>query len=182
MNTSKDRLLAQESHFEFGKNWASYANMITEAQIDIAAAELQHLLRGRLDGKRFLDIGCGSGLHSLAALQLGASEVVAVDIDLESVETTCRGLARHAPGGPWRTLKISVFDGELRAHALQELGKWSPRIPDQYPLRRPQRPLVAGPQVNEVRSRIRYQGTAFRPGAPAGDVAAPPRRCLSALP
>src|SRR5215469_2933360 len=115
MNTSKDRLLAQESHFEFGKNWASYANMITEAQIDIAAAELQHLLRGRLDGKRFLDIGCGSGLHSLAALQLGASEVVAVDIDLESVETTCRVLARHAPGGPWRTLKISVFDVELRA-------------------------------------------------------------------
>jgi len=33
-----------------------------------------------LAGKRFLDIGCGSGLHSLAALQLGAAEVVVAKV------------------------------------------------------------------------------------------------------
>ena len=114
MSTSKD-LLAQESHFEFGKNWASYAKLITESQIDIAVAELQRLLGGRLDGKRFLDIGCGSGLHSLAALRLGASEVVAVDIDPDSVETTRRVLGEHAAAGSWRTLKVSVFDLDPKA-------------------------------------------------------------------
>lgn len=117
MNTSKD-LLAQESHFEFGKNWASYAKLITETQIDIAASELQRLLGERLDGKRFLDIGCGSGLHSLAALRLGASEVVSIDIDLDSVETTREVLGAHAPEDSWRALKMSVF--ELDPKALGE--------------------------------------------------------------
>jgi 2-polyprenyl-6-hydroxyphenyl methylase/3-demethylubiquinone-9 3-methyltransferase len=114
MNTSND-LLAQESHFEFGKNWASYAKLITESQIDIAVVDLQRLLGGRLDGKRFLDIGCGSGLHSLAALRLGASEVVAVDIDPDSVETTREVLRAHASEDSWRTLKMSVFDLDPKA-------------------------------------------------------------------
>jgi SAM-dependent methyltransferase len=42
-----------------------------------------------LAGKTFLDIGCGSGLHSLAALSLGAASVTAVDID-EKTPTTQR--------------------------------------------------------------------------------------------
>lgn len=109
MNTSND-LLSQESHFEFGKNWASYAKLITPTEIDSAVSELQRLLGGRLDGKRFLDIGCGSGLHSLAALRLGASEVVAVDIDPNSVETTVKVLSAHAAGRSWRTIRLSVFD------------------------------------------------------------------------
>lgn len=118
MNTSKD-LLAQESHFAFGKNWASYAKLITNAEIDIAASELQRLLGGRLDGKRFLDIGCGSGLHSLAAIRLGAAEVVAIDIDPDSVETTQKVLRCHAPNESWRVLKVSVFDMDRK-----ELGEF----------------------------------------------------------
>lgn len=109
MNTSKD-LLSQESHFRFGKNWASYAKLITEAEIEIAASELQRLIGGRLDGKRFLDIGCGSGIHALAAIRLGASEVVAVDIDADSVETTRGVLGVYAQDRSWRLLQTSVFE------------------------------------------------------------------------
>jgi len=39
-------------------------------------------------GKRVLDLGCGSGVLSLAAHALGASKVTAIDIDPEAVEHT----------------------------------------------------------------------------------------------
>ncbi len=110
MTTSSD-LLSRESHFAFGKNWASYAKLVTQAQIDEAVAGLRKLLGGGdLQGKRFLDIGCGSGLHSLAALRLGAAEVLAVDLDRDSVATTRHMLETHAAGHKWRVLEKSVFD------------------------------------------------------------------------
>ena len=89
MSKSVD-LLDQKSHFAFGKNWASYAKLVTDAQLDAAISCLRRLAGGDLAGKRFLDIGCGSGVHALAALRLGAREVVALDIDPDSVATTRR--------------------------------------------------------------------------------------------
>lgn len=111
MKTSFENLTRQETHFAFGKNWASYARSIGRPQIDEAVAGLSRLLGGeRLDGKRFLDIGSGSGLHALAAFELGAAEVVALDIDPDSVETTRAVLALHAPGRPAEVAQASVFD------------------------------------------------------------------------
>lgn len=104
---------ASESHekpFAFGKNWASYAKTITQPQIDEAISGLRRLVGDGLEGKRFLDIGCGSGIHALAALRLGASEVVAVDVDKDSVATTRSVLQTHAAGGSWKALERSVFD------------------------------------------------------------------------
>lgn len=114
---SEHDLTRQEAHFAFGKNWAAYAEKITEAHIGEAERNLSRLLGGeRLDGKRFLDIGSGSGLHSLAALRLGAREVVAVDTDPDSVATSQAVLARHAPHGRFRVEQASVF--ELDPHRL----------------------------------------------------------------
>lgn len=91
-------LLAAESHFAFGKNWLDYAQKIDEAKIAQAIADLQRLSgRQRFDGLSFLDIGCGSGLHSLAAIRMGAERVVGVDIDANSVAAACDTLARLAP-------------------------------------------------------------------------------------
>jgi ribosomal protein L11 methyltransferase len=39
-------------------------------------------------GKALIDIGCGSGILSIAALKLGAKHALAVDIDAESVKET----------------------------------------------------------------------------------------------
>src|SRR6266480_5789396 len=103
-------LIDQRSHFAFGKNWASYARLVTDAQVEEAIAGLRRLAGGALEGKRFLDIGCGSGLHALAALRLGASEVVALDIDSDSVATTRNLLTKYAAGGCWSTQQVSVFD------------------------------------------------------------------------
>ncbi|MBR1469383.1 MAG: 50S ribosomal protein L11 methyltransferase [Prevotella sp.] len=46
------------------------------------------LLDMDLQGKRVLDCGCGTGILGIAASKLGASEVVAYDIDEWSVENT----------------------------------------------------------------------------------------------
>ena len=103
-------LTDQRSHFAFGRNWANYAKRVTEADIAESVAGLRRLAGGELTGKRFLDIGCGSGMQSLAALRLGAREVVALDIDPDSVATTRQTLQTHAADRPWTALEKSVFD------------------------------------------------------------------------
>ncbi len=47
-------------------------------------------LRGLKDlgGLKVIDVGCGSGILSIAALKLGASKVLGVDIDIESVKNS----------------------------------------------------------------------------------------------
>lgn len=105
-------LTDKASHFAFGKNWASYSELVSESRIVEAEAWLKRLLGEEIAGKRFLDIGCGSGLHSLAALRLGAAEVVGIDVDPNSVATTRRLLGKFAPGQPWKAYEISVFDLE----------------------------------------------------------------------
>ena len=61
-------------------------------------------------------------IHALAALQLGAERVVAVDIDSESVATTNSVLERHAPAGSWECHEASVFDLDP-AGLGQDVGK-----------------------------------------------------------
>jgi 2-polyprenyl-3-methyl-5-hydroxy-6-metoxy-1,4-benzoquinol methylase len=97
-----------ETHFRFGDNWQSYARGIGEEQIRQAVAGLHELLPEGCSGETFLDIGCGSGIHSLAASMSGA-KVTAVDIDPASVNATrsvlaSRGFSAVVPQ------QISVFD------------------------------------------------------------------------
>lgn len=101
-----------ETHFAFGRNWAEYAKKISETEITEAERGLQRLLgKEQIDGASFLDIGCGSGIHCLAALRLGAREVLAVDLDPDSVATTQAMLQQHARADArWRAQVISVFD------------------------------------------------------------------------
>jgi len=107
---TSENLLAQETHFAFGKNWADYAGKIDEAAVVQAVTDLQRLIGGDLTGKAFLDIGCGSGLHSLAAIRLGAARVVGVDIDADSVATSRVVFARFAPHALATFAVSSVFD------------------------------------------------------------------------
>lgn len=107
----QDALLDQDSHFAFGKNWQEFASIIDEQRIEQAISDLRRLSGlDHIDGLRFLDIGCGSGLHALAAHRLGASEVVGVDIDPDSVAASQSTFARFAPMANARFETISVFD------------------------------------------------------------------------
>jgi len=88
-----------------------------EQQVEFATESLRQKL-GDLTGKTFLDIGSGSGLHSLAALLLGASNVHSFDYDRESVATTLEIRRRFRPSAPWTIEQGSVLDLEY----LRSLG------------------------------------------------------------
>ena len=101
----KDR----DSHFEFGQNWQDYSKTIDAARIRSSVDGLRRLFPDGLTGKTFLDIGCGSGLHSRAALALGASHVVATDLDANSV-AAARSVLSSEPADRWEAREQSVFD------------------------------------------------------------------------
>ena len=75
-----NELRSVETHFKFGENWRSFVDTLSERSIEEAERGLTRLFpNGELQGRRFLDVGCGSGLHMLAAQRLGAAEVVGMD-------------------------------------------------------------------------------------------------------
>lgn len=61
------------------------------------------------DGKRVLDLGCGSGILSVISLLLGAKSVTAVDIDPAAVEVSYSNLELN---GLNRTM-LEGFDGDI---------------------------------------------------------------------
>lgn len=53
---------------------------------------------GRMEGMRVLDLGCGSGALSLAAIRLGAAETLAVDSNAVAIAVTRRNFAEAGLG------------------------------------------------------------------------------------
>lgn len=83
-----DAMSVSQARFEFGKNWARYLELLDDECIAIAEQGLKDMLGiNTLEGKRFLNIGSGSGLFSLAARNLGAT-VHSFDFDPDSVRCT----------------------------------------------------------------------------------------------
>ena len=114
--------------FRFGDNWRRFIANLSPEQIDEAVLGLQTAMGAdRLDGRVFLDIGCGSGIHSLAAFRMGAREIVSFDFDLDSV--ACTQAMRERSGAPpnWRVLQGSVLDMaflESAAPAADDVYSW----------------------------------------------------------
>ncbi|TGS10223.1 class I SAM-dependent methyltransferase [Mesorhizobium sp. M2E.F.Ca.ET.209.01.1.1] len=97
------------ARYDFGRNWSGLAEGFEEEHLSQACADL-HRLVGNVTGKTFLDIGCGSGLHSAAALRLGAASVTAFDYDLSCIATTRAVLSRFASNAKWSVGHGDVLD------------------------------------------------------------------------
>lgn len=90
LNSTKKSVSEIESsaRFQFGSNWLGFAKHIDENKIIDAENSLKKMFQvDSFFDKTFLDIGCGSGLFSLAAIRLGA-KVFSFDFDANSVECT----------------------------------------------------------------------------------------------
>ena len=101
--------------FSFGRNWQDFIeNYLTSERVEQAINSLKEFLGvSTLHGRTFLDIGCGSGVFSLAAYRLGASRVVSFDVD--PLASKCCQHLRQSSGTPanWRVAQGSVLDQEF---------------------------------------------------------------------
>lgn len=113
--------IAQGERFEFGKNWKSFLTVLDDERIHEADASLRQMLGvENLQRKRFLDIGSGSGLFSLAARRMGAI-VHSFDFDPQSVACTQELKRRYFPDDPdWKIENGSVLDEKY----LDQLGRF----------------------------------------------------------
>ena len=113
--------VAAGERFEFGKNWARFLSTLRDERIERAEASLQSMLgTDRLTERRFLDLGCGSGLFSLAARRLGA-RVYSVDFDPHSVACASELRRRYFPDHEsWQIEEGSALD----AAYLESLGRF----------------------------------------------------------
>ena len=113
--------VAKGERFEFGANWAQFLNVLSDERIALAEQSLRTMLGvNDLKRKRFLDIGSGSGLFSLAAWRLGAI-VHSFDYDPQSVACTTELKRRNCPDGTdWIVEQGSALDKDY----LQTLGQW----------------------------------------------------------
>jgi ribosomal protein L11 methyltransferase len=74
---------------------------------------LEWLARIDLNGKRILDVGCGSGILSIAALKLGAASADGIDIDAQAITASRRNAADNGVGDQLRlSMDPAEFSGE----------------------------------------------------------------------
>lgn len=97
--------------FAFGDNWRRFIEELGEARIQNAERTLLDMLEVEtLAGRSFLDVGCGSGLFSLAARRLGA-RVRSFDYDPASVACARELKRRFLPADEgWIVTEGSVLD------------------------------------------------------------------------
>lgn len=101
-----------DMRYAFGRNWSEF--IARRLNADTIAASAQHLAGllkvNSLDGATFLDVGCGSGVHSLAALRLGAERVISFDYDPDSVKITQKVREWAGADPNWQVFEGSVLD------------------------------------------------------------------------
>jgi ribosomal protein L11 methyltransferase len=100
-----DVVLALDPGMAFGTGLHPTTRLCLAALEDAAA-------RGSLPGGRVLDVGCGSGILSIAAVRLGARGVTAVDIDPIAIEATRANARRNRIARRIRAWEGTLPSGE----------------------------------------------------------------------
>ena len=112
---------ADGERFGFGANWKKFVYILTEEHIRQSSHALANMLQtSYLEEKKFLDVGCGSGLSRLAARKRRA-EVVSFNYDPDSVDCTTSLKTRYCSDDSLREIgEGSVFDRDY----MRSLGKF----------------------------------------------------------
>lgn len=117
--TSTDK----EMRFEFGQNWKDFVDRsFSEERLAVAQKKILDFTGLKdLEGFDFLDIGCGSGIHSFGAFRSKARKLHSFDYDRNSVAAT--QIMREKAGLPenWKVEWGDVLDQAY----VDKLGKWN---------------------------------------------------------
>jgi 2-polyprenyl-3-methyl-5-hydroxy-6-metoxy-1,4-benzoquinol methylase len=102
----------EEQRFEFGKNWHDFIQKnFDKEKVQISKRHiLEFMGRPNLNGLSILDIGCGSGLHSIAMLDAGADRVDGFDYDANSINASKFVQAQVGNPPNWAAEQGSVLD------------------------------------------------------------------------
>ena len=105
--------------FSFGENWRDYLTNVSAEEIDSAMKDICSRLEidsaenKPLGGKTVVDIGSGSGIHSLAFHRLGVEHLTSVDVDPHSVTATESMWERAGKPENWQVTHGSILDLSL---------------------------------------------------------------------
>jgi SAM-dependent methyltransferase len=106
-------------NFSFGENWLNFIKDFDKEKYLRVKQSMADMLGTSLQGKTFIDIGCGSGVFSLAAIELRAKSVLSVDVDPKSV-LACKKIMETGNSEKWQVLQKSILDDEF----LREAGRF----------------------------------------------------------
>ena len=105
--------------FNFGENWHNFSKNINDSNLESAKKSLRELsCNVDFKNKKFLDIGCGSGLSTIAASRLG-SIITGFDENKIAVQTAKKN-CRIFNAKQIRLIQGSILDSKF----LLKLGKF----------------------------------------------------------
>jgi 2-polyprenyl-3-methyl-5-hydroxy-6-metoxy-1,4-benzoquinol methylase len=114
-NRETNKEVPLHKRFGFGKNWSNFIEShYSEERVKSSINRFKEFTSlNDLNQVDFIDVGCGSGLHSLAANRLGAQSVFSFDFDPNAVEITQK--LRSMEGNPltWEITQGSILDEEF---------------------------------------------------------------------
>jgi len=115
--------MTDPTRYEFGKNWTRFVEKSANRErVEIAKRHvLAFIGRDDLKGLDILDIGCGSGIHSLGAYEAGAGKIHSFDYDADSVHATSLMRAQAGQPGNWIVERGDILDDDYVA----SLGQWN---------------------------------------------------------
>lgn len=109
------KTMTEKITFSFGKNWQQYLKeSFNKKNVQLAKKSIKNFLRVKnLKGKTFLDIGCGSGLFSLSAYELGAKNIISFDVDPYSVKCCTYLRSKRSNPKNWQIYRGSILDNKF---------------------------------------------------------------------
>ena len=83
------------------------AGMLTRPTTDRVKEALFSIIHFDIPGAKVLDLGCGSGILAIAAARLGATDILAIDIDPDAVKVAKENVALN---GVEKQVRVVVGD------------------------------------------------------------------------
>ena len=113
------------SNFKFGKNWKEYLEKTNDQNILYASRDLETILgTNNIKNKSFLDIGCGSGIHSLSALTLGAKYVESFDLDPINIKNTQNFIEKWWEEKNYDIYQNNILDNNVQNKKFDIIYSW----------------------------------------------------------